>query len=185
MCVCVCVCVCACTCVCYSETLFLPIHTHWWLLQGLVQWLITSTRAHVCCYAPYPQVLPLPSSPLCSVPASAPNFTIDATTATSITVAWQPLPGCDQNGVITNYTIAYTIVGNTTFTNTVVGAADRSAVISPLTPFTNYTIKMAASTSVGRGSFGDEVTVQTNEAGTVRLCGCVELCGVNLYYGRN
>ena len=120
---------------------------------------------------------PLPSHP--SVPASAPNFTIDATTATSITVAWQPLPGCDQNGVITNYTIAYTIVGNTTFTNTVVGAADRSAVISPLTPFTNYTIKMAASTSVGRGSFGDEVTVQTNESGKTVA---VLTCGMNLYW---
>ena len=111
-------------------------------------------------------VFPLP---LPSVPAAAPTFTIDATTANSITVAWQPLPGCDQNGVITNYTIAYTIVGNTTFTNTVVGAADRSAVISPLTPFTSYTIKMAASTSVGLGRFGDEVTVQTNEAGKKKV----------------
>ena len=104
------------------------------------------------------------------MPAAAPTFTINATTATSITVAWQPLPGCDENGVITSYTIAYTIVGNMTFTNTVVGAADRSAVISPLTPFTNYTIKMAASTSVGQGSFGPVMIIQTDESSKTDWC---------------
>ena len=36
-------------------------------------------------------------------------------------------------------------------------------VVESLTPYTNYSIKMAASTSVGRGEFGPEVTVQTSE----------------------
>ena len=116
------------------------------------------------CSPPVTSPTPPPSPPP-SVPAAAPNFTIIGITATSISVAWQPLPGCDQNGVITNYIIAYMIVGNMTIIETVVGAANSSAVISPLTPFTNYTIKMAASTSVGHGEFGPEMIIQTNESG--------------------
>ena len=54
-------------------------------------------------------------------------------------------------------------IGN--FIEIVVDAANRTVVISRLTPFTIYTIKMAASTSAGRGEFGQEVTVQTNESG--------------------
>ena len=50
------------------------------------------------------------------------------------------------------------------FNETVVDAANLTAVVTPLTPYTNYTIKMAASTSFGRGEFGREVTVQTNES---------------------
>ena len=114
------------------------------------------------------QPTPSPSFPL--VPAAAPNFTISGITATSISVAWQLLPGCDQNGVITNYTIAYMIVGNMSITETVVDAANSSAVISPLTPFTNYTIKMAASTSVGQGSFGPVMIIPTDESSKTDWC---------------
>ena len=46
----------------------------------------------------------------------------------------------------------------------VVDAPNLMDVVEPLTPYTNYTIKMAASTSVGRGEFGPNVTVQTNES---------------------
>ena len=51
------------------------------------------------------------------------------------------------------------------FSESVVEAPNRMHVVEPLTPYTNYTIKMAASTSVGRGEFGPNVTVQTNESG--------------------
>ena len=89
-------------------------------------------------------------------------FTV-STTATSIAVTWQSLPPCDENGAITNYTIAYKMKSGS-FIEIVVDAANRTVVISRLTPFTIYTIKMAASTSAGRGEFGQEVTVQTNES---------------------
>ena len=105
-----------------------------------------------------------PFSP--SVPAGAPLFSITTVTATNITITWQPLPTCEQNGVITNYTIAYRMEGgmNMNFTEMVVDAANLTAVVTPLTPYTNYTLKMAASTSVGRGEFGPNMTVQTNES---------------------
>ena len=51
------------------------------------------------------------------------------------------------------------------FNEIVVDAANLTDVVEPLTPYTNYSIKMAASTSVGRGGFGPNVTVQTNESG--------------------
>ena len=98
------------------------------------------------------------------VPSAAPEFSVTAVTATNITITWQPLPPCEQNGVITNYTIAYRMEGRTDMSFNVVDAANRMHVVESLTPYTNYTIKMAASTSVGRGDFGPEMTVQTNES---------------------
>ena len=50
----------------------------------------------------------------------------------------------------------------------VVDAANRMHVVESLTPYTNYTIKMAASTSVGCGEFGPNVTIQTNESGKLQ-----------------
>ncbi len=102
------------------------------------------------------------------VPAAAPLLNITSITAISIAVAWQPLPPCQENGVITSYTIAYRMEGgmDMTFTELLVPAASSTALVSRLTPYTNYTIKMAASTSAGRGEFGPEVAVLTSEAGT-------------------
>ena len=60
---------------------------------------------------------------------------------------------------------------NMSFNETAVDAANLTAVVTPLTPYTNYTIKMAASTSVGQGEFGREVPVQTNESSKARRCG--------------
>ena len=108
---------------------------------------------------------------LSSVPSAAPEFNIKSVTATSITITWQPLPPCKQNGVITNYTIAYRMEGgmDMSFSESVVDAANRMHVVEPLTPYTNYTIKMAASTSVGRGEFGPEMTVQANESSEAQI----------------
>ena len=109
----------------------------------------------------FPHLFPLP------VPSAAPVFTV-STTATSITITWQPLPLCEQNGVITNYIIAYRMEGGTV-SEFVVDAANRMHVVESLTSYTNYSIKMAASTSVGRGDFGPEVTVQTDESSEAQI----------------
>ena len=55
------------------------------------------------------------------------------------------------------------------FNEIVVDAANRMHVVESLTPYTNYSIKMAASTSVGRGEFGPEVTVQTDESSEAQI----------------
>ena len=118
----------------------------------------------------YVYILLFPSLSPPSVPSAAPVFTL-STTATSITITWQPLPPCEQNGVITNYTIAYRMEGETdmSFNEIVVDVANRMHVVKSLTPYTNYTIKMAASTSVGCGDFGPEVTVQTDESSEAQI----------------
>ena len=121
----------------------------------------STARSNITCFMPCPPLL-LPTLSTPSVPSAAPVFTV-STTATSIAITWQSLPPCDENGVITNYTIAYKMKSGG-FIEIVVDAANRTVVISRLTPFTIYTIKMAASTSAGRGEFGQEVTVQTNES---------------------
>ena len=116
-------------------------------------------------YMPCVHICLIPPLSPPSVPSAAPLFTV-STTATNITITWQPLQPCDENGNITNYTIAYRMEGrmDMSFIEIVVDAANLTDVVTPLTPYTNYTIKMAASTSVGQGDFGPEVTVQTNES---------------------
>ena len=113
---------------------------------------------YICTYVPC-----LPHT----VPSAAPAVNIYMTTATNVTVAWESLPPCQENGVITSYTIAYRMEGGVdmTFSELVVPAANSTATVSQLTPYTNYTFKMAASTSAGRGVFGREVAVLTSEAG--------------------
>ena len=104
------------------------------------------------------------------MPSAAPVFNVSMITSTGIAVTWQPLPSCEENGDITSYTIAVRMKDETVlnFTELVVPGSNRTAVISQLTPYTIYTIKMAASTSAGRGVFGTEVQVLTNESGNTQ-----------------
>ena len=99
-----------------------------------------------------------------SVPSAAPVFTITAVSATGFTVSWQPLPPCEQNGVIIQYQIQATSVGGGYDVST--SAMVTSITIPSLTPFTIYRVRMAASTVVGQGAFSSEVIIRTNESGT-------------------
>ena len=99
------------------------------------------------------------------VPSAAPEFTITAITATSFTVSWQPLPACEQNGVITGYTISVTKEGMPVTARNVT-ANVLSMKISSLTPFVTYGVRMSASSVIGQGMLSPEVTIRTNESGT-------------------
>ena len=100
-----------------------------------------------------------------AVPAAAPVVSITAVTATSITITWQPLPPCEQNGVITSYTILITKEG-LSFDERTVMANVTSMMFTSLSPFTTYGVQLAASTMIGRGNFSSLVTIRTNESGT-------------------
>ena len=54
------------------------------------------------------------------------------------------------------------------FTERNASANVMSIVISSLNPFTNYSVKMAASTVIGQGIFSSEVAFRTNESGIVQ-----------------
>ena len=79
--------------------------------------------------------------------------------STSINVSWtDPLP-CDINGMIVNYTV------RVDEDDIIVSDGERNRVLSNLTAFTNYSISVAVSTSVGRGPFSDTITRRTEEDG--------------------
>ena len=116
-------------------------------------------------YNCYCRLLPAVCPFSTAVPAAAPVVSITAVTATSFTVSWQPLPPCEQNGDITNYTILITMEGMSFDERTVI-ANVTSALFTSLSPFTTYGVQLAASTMIGRGNFSSLVTIRTNESGT-------------------
>ena len=84
--------------------------------------------------------LPAPSAG----PASVTNGTV---TANSITVQWEEVPCLHRNGEITGYTVVAR-TGTTDITEFVNGDA-RSATVSGLEPFTQYTVLVAAVNGAG------------------------------------
>lgn len=107
-----------------------------------------------------PRLSPLtaPSAPL--------SVTANNASSTSISVSWSP-PSI-RRGTITSYTITYYITGDGPSSSAIVVEDDGSAtstVIEDLMKYTNYTVFVQASTSVGIGDSSDMVTVFTDEDG--------------------
>ena len=100
-------------------------------------------------------------------PTGAPtNVTVIGVTNSSLTLSWGLPQPEDQNGVIRQYTVYYWKQSRP-MTNKVLNFSqlDHGGTISGLSPYTNYTIKVSASTSAGEGVQSKEVTYQTAEAG--------------------
>ena len=80
--------------------------------------------------------------------------------STSITVQWGTVPCADWNGPITGYSVRYGEMGSgSTQTERVTGNEE---VISGLQTSTNYTVEVAAETSVGRGDYSEPIIVTTD-----------------------
>ena len=73
-------------------------------------------------------------------------------------MAWTPIECIERNGVITNY--AGMLVGGPGEVNLM----DRALTASRLTPYTNYTFRVAGVNSAGTGPF-TEITLTTGEEG--------------------
>ena len=80
-----------------------------------------------------------------------------------MTISWDEVPCCGQNGLIIGYLLYYT---NTTFSDTVniTGGDNRQYNLTTLTPYTNYTMTVIAYNDVGTGPTSSEVIQQTGEA---------------------
>lgn len=100
------------------------------------------------------------------MPDDAPTIVMtSALGPTSIRVAWTP--PTSPNGVIQFYTLYYASAANVTL-----GGGAVSHDLMDLQPYTNYTIRISASTVLGEGPRGPErgVVVATEQDGMCSLC---------------
>ena len=79
----------------------------------------------------------------------------------SLTVEWGTVPCPDQRGPITGYRLRY----NSMMVN-IDGTDSREHVLTGLTPFTNYSVQVAAVNAGGTGPYSDPaLTVETLQDG--------------------
>ncbi|XP_022783215.1 titin-like isoform X2 [Stylophora pistillata] len=88
------------------------------------------------------------------VPSEAPtNFTLTASSSTSITVGWQLPPKDSRNGVITGFKLFYKNKGSILAPTclTIYNGTTRTRVAAKLDEYTEYEFQVSAFTSVGDG----------------------------------
>ena len=96
---------------------------------------------------------PAPSAPPTSV--SVPDVT-----PSSITVQWGPVDCIDRNGDITGYTVRVRASGEAERTVSVDESVNETTVTG-LTPFTEYTVSVAAENNVDIGVYSNMITIRT------------------------
>ena len=102
---------------------------------------------------------------LCPAPSGAPaSLTLGPVTANSVTLQWGAVPCLHRNGEITSYTVIARNSDGIEEQNTNINAAARQAVISGLTPSTQYTLSLDAVNGAGIGPF-TTVPLETSERG--------------------
>ena len=94
-------------------------------------------------------------------PTAAPeSVTTPSVTSSTITVQWGMVPCIHQNGPTTGYSVRYGEIGSGSTRNESVTGNEE--VISGLKTSTNYTVEVAAETSVGRGDYSEPIIVTTD-----------------------
>ena len=99
-----------------------------------------------------------------SRPSAPPsNVRVTASTATTLRVEWAAPPSTDRNGIITSYTLQYRMESASSYTTLSPTTATLASIVS-LNEFTEYQVKVAASTSHGLGPYSDVIVATTNES---------------------
>ncbi|XP_068726160.1 phosphatidylinositol phosphatase PTPRQ-like [Montipora capricornis] len=83
--------------------------------------------------------------------------------STSIFVQWNQVPPVDQNGIILSYTVTYRALPSGSEQTENVIAPTRSATLTDLNEYTNYSITVFASTIKGPGNRSVPIVVITDE----------------------
>ena len=99
-----------------------------------------------------------PISPI-TIPDAPTGLTITQTTHDSISLSWVA-PTNNGGSLITGYTIEYSSNGNVNTYDTVV----TTAIITDLSPSTEYTIRVAANNDVGSSSYSTVIQKTTDDA---------------------
>ena len=96
---------------------------------------------------------------LSPAPTGAPEeFTSSSVESRSLTVLWGAVPCPNQRGSITGYKLQYS---NGSFIVSTTGEESRQHVLSGLTPFTSYSVQVAAVNAGGTGPYSTALTVET------------------------
>ena len=95
-------------------------------------------------------------------PSAAPtSVRVSEVTSSSITVQWGAVDCIHRNGNITGYSVRYGVQGSgSTQTMSVSGGSVTEATISRRTPFTAYSIEVAAVNILGTGSYSAVLQMQ-------------------------
>ena len=114
----------------------------------------------------------LVSSP---APTGAPGgLTSTSVESRSLSVWWDTVPCPHQRGPITGYRLCYS--NGTSIVNTT-GEESRQHVLTGLTPFTNYSVQVAAVNDGGTGPYSTPLTVETlqdGKCGHPKLNKCID-----------
>ena len=91
--------------------------------------------------------------------SSLTSLSFIASTASSITIQWEPVPCVHRNGIITGYMIKMTEYDGEEFMYSYTNGEQREAEITGLEPSTQYEIQVAAVNSVGIGPFTNAILI--------------------------
>ena len=100
-----------------------------------------------------------------SAPTVAPGgLNITSVDRRSLSVVWGTVPCSHQRGPITGYRLRYSASIGASIVNTT-GEGNRQHVLTGLTPFTNYSVQVAAVNDGGTGPYSTPLTVETLQDG--------------------
>ena len=85
-----------------------------------------------------------------AAPTASPHINTLSTTSRRVSVSWTQISCIERNGPITNYTVEFQEVGGALIPGMVV---NRTFTASGLTPYTNYTFRVAGVNDNGTGPF--------------------------------
>ena len=87
---------------------------------------------------------------------------VSCTTSRIISASWAAIECIEHNGNITGYTVEFQEQGGVRIPGEVVG---QTFTASGLTPYTNYTFRVAGNNINGTGPFTNTSAILTNEDG--------------------
>ncbi|KAK4288092.1 hypothetical protein Pmani_038864, partial [Petrolisthes manimaculis] len=97
-------------------------------------------------------------------PSGAPgHVSCESVTSTSLVVTWTPPPPPHRNGIITSYRLSYQTPHHHDGRGGSVVDDGQRATLNNLTPWTNYSLSVAASTRAGEGVASHPIICTTNQ----------------------
>ena len=97
-----------------------------------------------------------------AAPTASSHIDTSSTTSRSVSMSWTEIECIERNGPITNYTVEFQEVGGALIPGVVV---NRTFTASGLTPYTNYTFRVAGVNDNGTGPFSNVTSILTEEEG--------------------